>query len=61
MNDNELLLDVYIAATTVPFKEVFVFYGLVIASCFLLMYAACWLSAPPGVRRSGDGYRGAGF
>ena len=61
MNDNELLLDAYIAATTVPFKEVFVFYGLVIASAFLLLGAAIWLSSPPSVRRSLDDYRGAGF
>ena len=61
MEHNDLLKDMYIAATTVPFKEVFVFYGLVVASAFLLLGAAIWLSSPPSVRRSLDGYRGAGF
>ena len=61
MNDNELLLDAYIAATTVPWAEVVIFAGLVIGFAVPAMCALMWLTAPIPIRRFFEGYRGAGF
>ena len=56
-----LLLDAYIAATTVPWAEVVIFAGRVIGFAVPTMCALWWLTVPIPIRRVFEGYRGAGF